>query len=254
MHILSTVASIRGKSLANRQRFLRRAKALVCSGPSQGQHQGARHQGPLISGGEISIPGSMACANRPSGATARPAPRDLRALPATSDLWKATRSSGQAAAAAAVARGLARMAAARTISASSCRARSSSTCSSTISSSPISPRSGWTTLDSEQWRRGRLHGRRIAGQSGCSSAPCRTSLSRRIALRRPRLDDIEELRARISGAGGAAPMMSSSPGCATSWWHSTRWLLRSLYRSDRSPVPPLRALSEADRAGGHVLP
>jgi uncharacterized sporulation protein YeaH/YhbH (DUF444 family) len=53
-----------------------------------------------------------------------------------------------------------------------------------------------TTLDSEQWRRA---GFTVAG-SPANLALKRTmqnSLSRRIALRRPRLDDIEELRARI---------------------------------------------------------
>ncbi len=142
MHIVDRRLNPSGKNLANRQRFMRRAKSLIrkavhessasrsikdadqaarSSLPAQGVHEPSFHRS--ASGGirDHLLPGNKEYID---GDTIPRPPRRRRVAAAPK---------------------AARTARARTISASPCRATNSSTCSSKTSSCPTWPSAGWWT-------------------------------------------------------------------------------------------------------------
>ena len=195
MYIVDRRLNPGGKSLGNRQRFLRRAQALVRRAVrDSSKERGIRDMG---EGGEVSIPADGV--REPSAAPlqSRAAVRE-HVLPGNKDFLEGDTIPRPAAGEGAAAPKAPTTAAARTISASCSRRTSSSTSSSTTSSFPISPSAAVEGIENLDLAARGLLGRRLARQPRRCTRTMRNSLSRRIALKRPKSDEMEEIEAEIA--------------------------------------------------------
>ena len=150
MHIVDRRLNPSGKNLANRQRFMRRAKSLIrkavhessASRSIKDADEAARSSLPAQGVHEPSVPSQFA-----SAACA------ITCCPATRSTSRATPSRARRAAPAAAAPKAAPTARARTISASPCRATSSSICSWKTWNCRISRSAASSTRESVTWHR-----------------------------------------------------------------------------------------------------
>ena len=213
MHIVDRRLNPGGKSLANRQRFMRRAKSLI----RKAVHESSANRSikDADKGGEVSLPGA-------GRARAVVPPRRNRRHPrppAAGQQGICRRRHDPAPAGRrrrAAARRAARTARGRTISASPCRTTSSSICSWKTWNCPTSPSAGSRTPRSVSWHRA---GYSVSG-SPANLALMRTvrnSLSRRIALqaaeaRRDRGACAHEIEALETGRRRSARRVGRSCG------------------------------------------
>ena len=219
MHIVDRRLNPSGKNLANRQRFMRRAKSLIRKAVHESS--ASRSIKDADQAGEVALPAQGM--HEPSfHRSAHAAACATTCCPATRSTSTATRSRARRAAPAAAAPRAARTARARTISASRCRATSSSICSSKTSNCPISRSAAWSDTESVSWHRA---GYSVTG-SPANLALLRTmrnSLSRRIALKRPKPD---ELAAAARRDRRAQPGRRRAARAASSWKRSSTRKLR----------------------------
>ena len=256
MHIIDRRLNPGGKSLANRQRFLRRAKAVV----QQAVRDSTRRSASITDideGGEVCDPDRTASSeprfqHAPAGRHARPRAARQQGVPGGRHDPAAARRRRRRRLARA-----ARTARGRTTSASSCRRRNSSTCSSRISSCPTSPSSSWPSVESFRPAPRRLFGRAARPPTCRLTRTMRNSLSRRIALRRA-----EARRDRRRSKPRSRP--ASRQAAMPTRLRALRAELGRCSQRARSRIPFIDPIDvryrrfepvpEAGRPGGHVLP
>ena len=211
MHIIDRRLNPGGKSFANRQRFLRRARAQVRRAVREASSsrsiktpaRAAKYRSP-----------PAACTSRSCIVRAR-AGCAIICCRATRSTSKATPSRAPRAKAGR-ARRRAIAAKAKTSFASRCRTRNISTSILKIWSCPTSPSAKSPAPNRCNGarpairRRGRRRGSRLP-------RTLRNSMSRRIALRRPKPEEIEALEAKIAAAEAAGENREAGRACAPNW-------------------------------------
>ena len=254
MHIVDRRLNPRGKSLANRQRFLRRAKALMRQAVHENSSSRSIKRRRAGRRGHASPP--TACANPRSAARPRAACATT-CCPATRSYVEGdTIPRPQGGAGGHGQRGQPGRRRRGRVPLRAHRARSSSSSSSRISNCRTSPSARVAEHREPGVAARRLFGRRARPPTSRWRARCATASSRRIALQAPEGglrsqalaeeiwaleasgDDPRAAREAARGAGAADAAQPAHP----------------LYRPDRRALPPLRGRAEADRPGGDVLP
>ncbi len=211
MNIIDRRLNPGGKSLANRQRFIRRAKAVVQQAVRKST-QGPQHQGFRPGRGGLDPdrqpPGAPPAPLLPGRRCARTFCR------ATRSSSRATPSRGPRRAVAAPARRAATTARGRTISASCCRRKNISTCSSRISNCRTSPRRSSRAPKASACTGPAIRCR--ARPPTCRSpAPCATACRGAWRCGGPSSREIEalelEIEALAAGKGDAEPVEELGP-------------------------------------------
>ena len=253
MHIVDRRLNPGGKSLANRQRFLRRAKALVQravrDASARREHQGHR-------AGRRGLDPARRRARAALPATAQR--RHARSRPARQQGLRRRRhaSRGRRAAAAAAAReGSPDGGGEDDFRFVLTREEFLDLFLDDLELPDLAKRRLVAAMRQPVWRRA---GYSVSGSPANLALPrtMRNSLSRRIALRRPkpRRDRRRSRRRSRRSRSGGDPEPARG-AAATNWTMlGSAAPAHPLHRSDRPALPPLRADPAARRAGGDVLP